>query len=1329
MIIKKLKSLSISSSLWKLSFIIMIIPLLSVLHSITVETASLTGFMYGTEENAAYDDFYHRVVEGLASSGYNQYAPWDRQTNGFGNFVNANQTQRDNWGSIVDLFLMEMFTEAQGLIDLHGFPYEVVEFHDTDTDRTYYMLREELNMDYFDDNDLPDQPQVHQHGSFDYGWGLYVFNPSSDVPVIVNVVHPKDDFISIPVATRAFQIWDARYMMIAGAGREVLWTNVPPFFNSKSLSDPSRNLNHVFNVTYSRIAEEIRTTFERREHSVQIHSFDYTHTDYKSLQISGGGWAYDYPGLPIRDISGNYLDMINASPYVIFPANTIGSHDEVLVTDYYSVLYDTHGLYYNHEGEYLPISNNINLPGADVNRQVAVTQSGWNKYDVFTPFLHIEMEELPSIYPQTMNYYRWLYGYDAVTQTWNSEEFWTRTLQYYTPWLEHYAQVLPHLLAFDDGEDPNVPANLTLVSSSHSNVVLDWDRSYSYDFETYEILYATEPIDLDNPNYTTRSRNNISTLAGQAFTRATVTGLQPATEYYFRIRARDYNGNYSALSNEISVVTGSATITNLRAFGRDAYVDVSWLAQLQTNNQGFAIWRAVSDTGDYEMIDSYATNHSLAGSTENNVNYSFVDDQVENGVFYDYKVASVDSSNVEYMHVFVATASARPIYTLTIQNDSGTISDTVEFGSNPFATDGYDSNFDILKGGAPGGQYIYAMSYKSNWSVALRNLQRDIYAHFDTDMRYKTYVIRISTNQTNQPIAVSICDSFGRNSEKLYLRDNTTGNMVDLTEEPLIYEAANTSYRYFTLYWGNLLPVISFPNIGNRFLQAGDEFNFTWTTNFSLLVNSIDLYLSNGTDSLHVVSSLPGSTTSYEWTVPDNLEILNASLVVRTNVVDGFPLDSLSGFKFGVVPSTVVFNNAAGWHLKANPLVSPAFPGSVLLGPESLLYSYDYDEEGYNEETLYQFGQGYWAYLPVSYELGTTGTIRKLQYDITLQEGWNLVPNVFLSDINTRDFRFRLDGNNYTFIEAYQYNMIERSVYKVKDDGYHLSNNMDKQGAIWLYSYVPGLILRLIPFLQNPDHTEIPFNWQATITVRQDNHLKDEVIIGSSQNSSEGYDPLYDLPKPPPRPASDFYFYLPADETTHPFTELHSYYKSELANDESDARYWNFVMHIDPEMHPVRFRKSAINLPSDYHVVLIIHDNYNLLSEDQDYIYYPHSTTIEGEIMVTNDETSSVEELPETSMLFSNYPNPFFAGGSSRGTTGTNITFYLNKPEKVKLEIFNIKGQKVKTLFNDRREAGRYTVHWEGRDQRNNIVASGVYLYRLHVGDSETHVKKMMLLK
>ncbi|HBC47916.1 MAG TPA: hypothetical protein DEO84_01985 [candidate division Zixibacteria bacterium] len=94
--------------------------------------------------------------------------------------------------------------------------------------------------------------------------------------------------------------------------------------------------------------------------------------------------------------------------------------------------------------------------------------------------------------------------------------------------------------------------------------------------------------------------------------------------------------------------------------------------------------------------------------------------------------------------------------------------------------------------------------------------------------------------------------------------------------------------------------------------------------------------------------------------------------------------------------------------------------------------------------------------------------------------------------------------------------------------------------------------------------------------------------------------------------------------------------------------------------------------------------------------------------------------LPTETKLLGNYPNPF--------NPSTTIEFALSKPSDVKLDVFNLLGQKVTTLINSRMEAGNHSVIWNGRDANGNSVASGAYFYKLNTNDYAS-TRKMVLAK
>jgi len=94
--------------------------------------------------------------------------------------------------------------------------------------------------------------------------------------------------------------------------------------------------------------------------------------------------------------------------------------------------------------------------------------------------------------------------------------------------------------------------------------------------------------------------------------------------------------------------------------------------------------------------------------------------------------------------------------------------------------------------------------------------------------------------------------------------------------------------------------------------------------------------------------------------------------------------------------------------------------------------------------------------------------------------------------------------------------------------------------------------------------------------------------------------------------------------------------------------------------------------------------------------------------------------LPMQYELSNNYPNPF--------NPETHISFSLPTAGEVRLSVYNVLGQQVKTLAAGTFEAGRHEVVWDGTDEAGDHVTSGIYLYRLEAGNF-LETKKMMLLK
>jgi hypothetical protein len=103
-----------------------------------------------------------------------------------------------------------------------------------------------------------------------------------------------------------------------------------------------------------------------------------------------------------------------------------------------------------------------------------------------------------------------------------------------------------------------------------------------------------------------------------------------------------------------------------------------------------------------------------------------------------------------------------------------------------------------------------------------------------------------------------------------------------------------------------------------------------------------------------------------------------------------------------------------------------------------------------------------------------------------------------------------------------------------------------------------------------------------------------------------------------------------------------------------------------------------------------------------------------------NSDITEVDEVPKVNTLSQNFPNPF--------NPTTTIKFGLRSKSNVSIKIYDVAGRLVKTLVNEMREAGRYEVTWDGTNNHNSTVASGVYFYKMNTKEFE-QTKKMVLLR
>jgi len=134
----------------------------------------------------------------------------------------------------------------------------------------------------------------------------------------------------------------------------------------------------------------------------------------------------------------------------------------------------------------------------------------------------------------------------------------------------------------------------------------------------------------------------------------------------------------------------------------------------------------------------------------------------------------------------------------------------------------------------------------------------------------------------------------------------------------------------------------------------------------------------------------------------------------------------------------------------------------------------------------------------------------------------------------------------------------------------------------------------------------------------------------------------------------------------------------------------------------------------------VVSDRYTPKTADGTPVLLPVWQFLIAGDLTTGVPTGQPGTRPHAFALLENYPNPF--------NPGTMIRFQLPAATDLELAVFDITGRRVRMLVRGRKNAGSYTVSWDGRDDRGTRLASGVYLYRLVAG-TQVQVRRMLLLR
>jgi hypothetical protein len=109
-----------------------------------------------------------------------------------------------------------------------------------------------------------------------------------------------------------------------------------------------------------------------------------------------------------------------------------------------------------------------------------------------------------------------------------------------------------------------------------------------------------------------------------------------------------------------------------------------------------------------------------------------------------------------------------------------------------------------------------------------------------------------------------------------------------------------------------------------------------------------------------------------------------------------------------------------------------------------------------------------------------------------------------------------------------------------------------------------------------------------------------------------------------------------------------------------------------------------------------------------------------SQMLITSIAGRPSDSLPINFSLKQNYPNPF--------NGRTQVEFSVPRKGSITLDVYNLVGRYVVSLFSGQTDAGNHSVTWNGKNAEGGDVASGIYLLRLQVG-KEVLIRKMLLIR
>ena len=539
---------------------------------------------------------------------------------------------------------------------------------------------------------------------------------------------------------------------------------------------------------------------------------------------------------------------------------------------------------------------------------------------------------------------------------------------------------------------------------------------------------------------------------------------------------------------------------------------------------------------------------------------------------------------------------------------------------------------------------------------------------------------------------------------------------------------------------------------GGEIIESNSEYLIYFNALNSEYINDISLFysLDSQSEDWELIYNSEDLVSPISIQIPEVFGITSDNLfkITITDKGDFFGDNSISyssenEYSFIISSTTLGYEINLGINLVGSPLIpdSPLFEDNFCpnYGIDGICLSFDqYGDLALGQDIT--IGEGYYFINLYDETIVIDGELLP-EHTISLNQGWNLISNPLVADIQIDSLKISHAGLNYSWGNAIdEGNLVSPFVigYDNLESTHKIENIIKPFSGYWIHSHAENIDLVFQPHIDNQESEDINpldlYDWKMKIIAAEKNpsnpafSISDYIVIGFSSNASEGFsygEDVYDVPAVLNYKYANLYI-------NHSFDWFASNVIDENGVYIESPR---FITDIRTPMEVNDFKRWDINgellgpinssdslkiewemdeVTGVYPINLLIGDEVIDMRENS-HIYIIGSEFNQFSVQMGEEDLSNDSFLISDFDLKDPFPNPF--------NPRTQISFNIPISDFIQIAVYNINGNMVETLYDGYMQSGEHVLDWNAQE-----LSSGVYFIR-SMYQSNIITKKAILIK